>query len=384
MNRGIVGSLFGGIGGAGSGLAQEGAILRQQAREGISTGLQNMFGVRTPEQQLQTIIQQAQKQFDLDTPQGLTGLADMLNQVPELSGMAMSIRQEAAKMASQAGAAALKQRETEADIDLKRANIGLKQAQTAGIMAEMNRPPPPPKLETPETEAERAMLAKFTKEFGDTPDGRARAADAFFNWKNDLKVKVAAAGAPAPTPTERAVLPGKANILKEIETGALNASKIEQTANAIDRIVNTAFTGFGSDAKLKASQIANAFGVTVTGTTETEQLKQLLAQLTQGQARSLPGALSEKELMFLREAIGTPGFTVQTLRSVVDRLRREAVSAELENTKVQEFVANGGDLNKYNFVAARKQAQNEAKAQLDQTAAKRLRLEELRRKQMGQ
>ena len=88
--------------------------------------------------------------------------------------------------------------------------------------------------------------------------------------------------------------------------------------------------------------------------------------------------------MFLREAIGTPGFTVQTLRSVVDRLRREAVSAELENTKVQEFVANGGDLNKYNFVAARKQAQNEAKAQLDQTAAKRLRLEELRRKQMGQ
>jgi hypothetical protein len=339
-----------------------------------------MFGVRTPEQQLQTIIQQAQKQFDLGTPQGLTGLADMLNQVPELSGMAMSIRQEAAKMASQAGMAGLKAEEM-------RANIGLKQAQTAGIMAEMNRPPPsppPPKLETPETVAERAKWADFIKEFGDTPEGQAKAADAFFNWKNDLKVKVAAAGAPAPTPTEKAVLPGKANILKEIETGALQASKIEQTANAIDRIVNTAFTGFGSDAKLKASQIANAFGVTVTGTTETEQLKQLLAQLTQGQARSLPGALSEKELMFLREAIGTPGFTVQTLRSVVDRLRREAVSAELENTKVQEFVANGGDLNKYNFVAARKQAQNEAKAQLDQTAAKRLRLEELRRKQMGQ
>jgi hypothetical protein len=131
MNRGIVGSLFG----TGSGVAQEGAILRQQAREGISTGLQNMFGVRTPEQQLQTIIQQAQKQFDLGTPQGLTGLADMLNQVPELSGMAMSIRQEAAKMSSQAGMAGLKAEEM-------RANIGLKQAQTERALRE-NEPPPP-------------------------------------------------------------------------------------------------------------------------------------------------------------------------------------------------------------------------------------------------
>jgi hypothetical protein len=130
--------MFGGFGGSGaSAVAEESAILRQKAREGISTGLQNMFGVRTPEQQLQTIIQQAQKQFDLGTPQGLTGLADMLNQVPELSGMAMSIRQEAAKMASQAGMAGLKAEEM-------RANIGLKQAQTANIMTEMNRPPPPP------------------------------------------------------------------------------------------------------------------------------------------------------------------------------------------------------------------------------------------------
>ena len=376
MNRGIVGSLFGGN----SGVAQEGAILRQQAREGISTGLQNMFGVRTPEQQLQTIIQQAQKQFDLGTPQGLTGLADMLNQVPELSGMAMSIRQEAAKMASQAGMAGLQRRKMEADITRSEA------AAFKDIADATRQPPPaaPPKPESPETQAERAKMAQLIAKYGDTPDGQAKAADEFFTWKNTFKEKVAAAGAPAPTPTEKAVLPGKANILKEIETGALQASKIEQTASAIDRIVNTAFTGFGSDAKLKASQIANAFGVTVTGTTETEQLKQLLAQLTQGQARSLPGALSEKELMFLREAIGTPGFTVQTLRSVVDRLRREAISAELENTKVQEFVSGGGDLNKYNFVAARKQAQNEAKAQLDQTSAKRQRLEELRRKQTGQ
>lgn len=195
--------------------------------------------------------------------------------------------------------------------------------------------------------------------------------------------KKAAAGVPQ-TPTEKAILPGKAKLLGDVETAALNASKTIETASALDRVLNSAFTGFGADAKLRVGQVANALGVEVTGTSETEQLKQLLAQLAQGQAKTLPGALSEKELAFLREAIGTPGFTVNTLRNVVKRLRTDAVASQFENEEAQNFVLQGGDINRYNFVEGKKKAIDRAKAQLSETDSKIKRLQELRAKQRGQ
>jgi hypothetical protein len=198
------------------------------------------------------------------------------------------------------------------------------------------------------------------------------------------KLEKAEAGAPKPTPTEKAVMPGKADLLKTVETGAMQATKTNQTADAIDRVLTSAFTGFGAQTVLKAAQVANAFGLEVTGTSETEQLTQLLAQLAQGQAKTLPGALSEKELAFLREAIGTPGFTLNTLRNVVNRLRKDALSSEFENDEAQKFISGGGDLNRYDFVAARKRAQQRANQQIDERTAKQRRLEELRRKQQGQ
>jgi hypothetical protein len=197
------------------------------------------------------------------------------------------------------------------------------------------------------------------------------------------RIKTAAAGA-AQTPTEKAVLPGKATQLGKVEESALQGAKTIQTADAIDRVLNTSFTGFGSDAKLRVGQIAEAFGVTVTGTSETEQLKQLLAQLAQGQARSLPGALSEKELAFLREAIGTGNFTVNTLRTVTKRLRTDALAADIENQAAQKYVSDGGDLNKFNFVQNRKTAITEATRQINEREAKQKRISELRKKQGGQ
>lgn len=195
--------------------------------------------------------------------------------------------------------------------------------------------------------------------------------------------KKAAAGVPQ-TPTEKAILPGKAKLLGDVETAALNSTKTLDTATALDRVLNSAFTGFGADAKLRVGQVANALGVEVTGTSETEQLKQLLAQLAQGQAKTLPGALSEKELAFLREAIGTPGFTVNTLRNVVKRLRTDAVASQFENEEAQNFVLQGGDINRYNFVEGKKKAIDRAKAQLSETDSKIKRLQELRAKQRGQ
>ena len=190
------------------------------------------------------------------------------------------------------------------------------------------------------------------------------------------------AGPKAP-PQEKAVLSGKANLLGEVEKGAIQSAKTTQTADAIDRVLASSFVGFGSDAKLKISQVAQAFGVEVTGTSETEQLKQLLAQLAQGQAKSLPGTLSEKELTFLRETIGTPGFTLGTLRSVVDRLRVDARASEIENDKVQKYISDEKDLNKYDFAKAKRESLEQARKEIQERNEKRRRYEELLKKEQG-
>jgi len=235
------------------------------------------------------------------------------------------------------------------------------------------------KTEAPLTIADRTRLNELVRQFG-TDEGARR----FRAERDEAERKKAAAGAPPQTPTEKATLPGKATQLGKVEESALQGAKTIQTADAIDRVLNTSFTGFGSDAKLRVGQIAEAFGATVTGTSETEQLKQLLAQLAQGQARTLPGALSEKELAFLREAIGTGNFTLNTLRNVTKRLRTDALAADIENQSAQEYVASGGDLNKFNFVENRKKAIDQAKRQISEREAKQRRIDELRKKQGGQ
>ena len=235
------------------------------------------------------------------------------------------------------------------------------------------------KTEAPLTIADRTRLNELIRDFG-TDEGARR----FRAERDEAERKKAAAGAPPQTPTEKATLPGKATQLGKVEESALQGAKTIQTADAIDRVLNTSFTGFGSDAKLRVGQIAEAFGATVTGTSETEQLKQLLAQLAQGQARTLPGALSEKELAFLREAIGTGNFTLNTLRNVTKRLRTDALAAEIENQSAQEYVSGGGDLNKFNFVENRKKAINQAQSQISEREAKQRRIDELRKKQGGQ
>jgi len=251
------------------------------------------------------------------------------------------------------------------------------QRQAAGIasLAQASRD----KTEAPLTIADRTRLNELVRQFG-TDEGARR----FRAERDEAERKKAAAGAPPQTPTEKATLPGKATQLGKVEEAALQGAKTIETANSIDRVLDTAFTGFGSDAKLRVGQIAEAFGATVTGTSDTEQLKQLLAQLAQGQARSLPGALSEKELAFLREAIGTGNFTVNTLRTVTKRLRTDALAAEIENQSAQEYVSGGGDLNKFNFVENRKKAIDQAKRQINEREAKQRRIDELRKKQGGQ
>ena len=72
---------------------------------GVGASLQEnitgAFGQQTQQQRLQGIIQQAQSEADLSTPEGLLVLANKLNEYPEFSGMALAMRQQAAQLSQQ-------------------------------------------------------------------------------------------------------------------------------------------------------------------------------------------------------------------------------------------------------------------------------------------
>lgn len=179
------------------------------------------------------------------------------------------------------------------------------------------------------------------------------------------------------------VLPGEAQdkILREKRTGkfldledaAIMAGDTIQITRDFNNILGKAFTGAGSGVKLTASQFANALGVNVTGTTESEQLDQLFAALTVGQAKNLKGALSDKDVKFLKEAVGSRGLTKETLQNVVDRIERNALIDQRTFELAQGYT---GDMAKLNINDFRKQAQKD----VNDLFEKRRRRDELRRR----
>lgn len=182
------------------------------------------------------------------------------------------------------------------------------------------------------------------------------------------------------------ILPGEqqgkelrtANVKQYVDLGdrALTAGTTLQTVTDMNNLINKAFVGVGAGAKLNAAQVANALGISVTGTTESEQLDQLFSALTIGQAKNLKGALSDKDVKFLKEAVGSRGLTKDTLAAVVNRISRDAQVDDLTYQKATEYKSGGGDLADFDFVKAKK----EAMADINEKAAKQRRLEELRKK----
>jgi hypothetical protein len=70
--------------------------------------------------------------------------------------------------------------------------------------------------------------------------------------------------------------------------------------------------------------------------------------------------LSEKELEFLKGAIGNTGMTKQTLNAMLKRMRTEALTDKKAYEDVFRYQTGGGDLNKYDFVSNRSKARKEA------------------------
>jgi len=173
---------------------------------------------------------------------------------------------------------------------------------------------------------------------------------------------------------DKALRDARVKKLIDYEDRASSASQTLQLVQDFNSVLDRAFTGTASGAKLTAGQVANALGVTVTGTTESEQLDQLFAALTVGQAKNLKGALSDKDVKFLKEAVGSRGLTKETLVNVINRIAREA---EVDKGVYNKASSYQGDFAKFDFA----KAQDESRKEVNEKIAKQQRLNELRKKQ---
>ena len=116
----------------------------------------------------------------------------------------------------------------------------------------------------------------------------------------------------------------------------------------------TAFIGVDANLKLQTSRLAEVFGINIQGVPESQIIDTILGEMTIGAASKLKGGLSDKDVKFLKETIGTRGLSVRTLEFVADKIEQDALIDGGLNEVVNKFVASGGDLNTFNFASQRK------------------------------
>jgi hypothetical protein len=140
----------------------------------------------TKAQSLQSIIQRVKQYTDLSTPEGLTELAKELNIEPEFTGMALALRQEAAKMQQEKEKRGLETELTKTRIEREKAGIAETEARTrkTGLEADREENLRIALAELPPNATDEQLLAVYRK-FG-TADQQARAIQASIDRKARL------------------------------------------------------------------------------------------------------------------------------------------------------------------------------------------------------
>jgi hypothetical protein len=170
--------------------------------------------------------------------------------------------------------------------------------------------------------------------------------------------------ATASTKQAEGINKGKIDMATSIEENAFSASDRITLAQNLRELAPKAFTGFAADAKLSASKLASAFGIPTKGGSESEIIDQILGQMTIGAAGQLKGALSDKDVLFLKKTIGTRGLSVNTLLFVADEIERMAAQDRHLNKRINEVTRTGGNLNEINFEEEKSKSSSYVKQQM--------------------
>ena len=234
----------------------------------------------------------------------------------------------------------------------------------------LERPEKPEPRPSVGSDREAIALDEFDKNYYDlTPTQRAEV-----NKKVDeKKIKEAKATATPATVQAKAVSKNKTDLAAQVETDAYGATDRVTLARNLKSLLPTAFTGVDANLKLQASRVAEVFGINIQGVPDSQIIDTILGEMTIGAASKLKGGLSDKDVKFLKETIGTRGLSLKTLQFVANKIEEDAlIDAEL-NEVVNRYVASGDDLNKFNFASQRKNVAEKVRKD-------KQRLEELRNK----
>ena len=172
---------------------------------------------------------------------------------------------------------------------------------------------------------------------------------------------------------QKLVAKNKTDLASEVETAAYNSTDRVTLARNLKSLLPTAFTGVDSNLKLQASRVAEVFGINIQGVPDSQIIDTILGEMTIGAASKLKGGLSDKDVKFLKETIGTRGLSLRTLQFVADKIEQDALIDGGLNEVVNKYVAEGGDLNTFNFASKRKDVAENVRKDL-------ARLKELREK----
>ena len=172
---------------------------------------------------------------------------------------------------------------------------------------------------------------------------------------------------------QKQVSKNKTDLAGEVETAAYNSADRVTLARNLKSLLPTAFTGVDSNLKLQASRVAEVFGINIQGVPDSQIIDTILGEMTIGAASKLKGGLSDKDVKFLKETIGTRGLSLRTLQFVADKIEQDALIDGGLNEVVNKYVASGGDLNTFNFASQRKDVAEKVRKDL-------ARLKELREK----
>lgn len=160
---------------------------------------------------------------------------------------------------------------------------------------------------------------------------------------------------------------------------AVTAGKTLEAVQAITPLIDKSFTGFGANQKLTAGQLADTFGVPISGTSETEQLKSLQNNLKIGNSTVLKGSLSDKDMAILGDAIGQGNTTAGGIKAIINNIRKDALISQKQYQKANEYQQQG-KLSQYDFVKGSNEARDEISKDLE---AKLKRLKELEARAKG-
>ena len=349
--------------------ASRGAAMTYAGARGLGGAIAGAMGIEDPQLKMISARQQIMSQLDQSDPESLLKGAQMFAQAGDQQA-AMALADFARKAqvqiaerqqrlsAGRASEAAASRERFQADpekVRLARAVAATKGAEgSPEYIAAYNESLE--KQMTPTDKPETKTTIQKLQEYAATlPPGSPLLAQVQEAIKAEGSSKGTKLEVNVPAAQQaKAISKNKTDLAAQVETDAYGATDRVTLARNLKSLLPTAFTGVDANVKLQASRVAEVFGINIQGVPDSQIIDTILGEMTIGAASKLKGALSDKDVKFLKETIGTRGLSLKTLQFVADKIETDArIDSEL-NEVVNKYVASGGDLNKFNFASERK------------------------------